>query len=143
MLLERSPTQDNNTSKSKFQIIIFLFYFIYHIFLEHPLAKTNRSLHDIKLSLEQLNLTEQNSKTIVDDLDLHNLTPRQHKSTTTTHAGGAKKRLDYDIHNNKQSNSKEVFERLSQPKTKIKKDKTKQQQQQSSSSSTGGHGVWK
>jgi len=47
------------------------------------------------------------------------------------------------MHNNKQSNSKEVFERLSQPKTKIKKDKTKQQQQSSSSSSTGGHGVWK
>jgi len=120
-------------------------------FVEHPLAKTNRSLHDIQLSIEQLNLAERDPKIIIDDLVLHNesnnLTPRQHKSSTTNTHGGAKKRLDYDIHNNnKQSNTNELFERLSQPKTRIKKDKPKQQQQQQqqqSSTGGGGHGVWK
>jgi hypothetical protein len=120
------------------------------------LAKTNRSLHDVQLSIEQLNLAERDSKIIVDDLVVNNhsssppiVTPRQHKSSTTTHnapvGGGVKKRLDYDVHNNKQSNTNGFFERLSQPKTRVKKDKPKeqQQQQQSSSSSTGGHGVWK
>ncbi|CAF3017810.1 unnamed protein product [Rotaria sp. Silwood2] len=133
MLLERSPTQDNNTLN------------------KHPLTKTNRSLHDIQLSIEQLNLAERDEKVIVDDLVLHDeshsshvITPRQHKSSTTTHGGGVKKRLDYDIHNTKQSNTNELFERLSQPKTRVKKDKAKQQQQQQQQQpSTGGHGAWK
>jgi len=123
MLLERSPTQDTNSSK------------------KHPLAKTNRSLHDIQRSIEQLNLPERDPKTIVDDLvspnESHNQTSKQHKPSTTNH-GGVKKRLDYDVHNTKQTNTNELFERLSQPKSKIKKDKTKQQP-----SSTGGPGVWK
>ncbi|CAF2492428.1 unnamed protein product [Rotaria sp. Silwood2] len=133
MLLERSPIQDNNTLN------------------KHPLTKTNRSLHDIQLSIEQLNLAERDEKVIVDDLVLHDeshsshvITPRQHKSSTTTHGGGVKKRLDYDIHNTKQSNTNELFERLSQPKTRVKKDKAKQQQQQQQQQpSTGGHGAWK
>ncbi len=85
----------------------------------------------------------------MDDLVLHNeshnQTPKQHKSSTTTHAG-VKKRLDYDVHNNKQSNSNDLFERLSQPKTRIKKDKTKPlppPPPQQQPSSAGGHGVWK
>ncbi|CAF4637401.1 unnamed protein product [Rotaria sp. Silwood1] len=133
MLLERPPTQDHNTSN------------------KHPLVKTNRSLHNIQLSIEQLNLAERDEKVIVDDLVLHNeshsshgITPRQHnKSSVTTHGGGVKKRLDYDIHNTKQSNTNDLFERLSQPKTKVKKDKPKQQQQQQQQSSTAGHGAWK
>jgi len=76
MLLERSPTQDTNSSK------------------KHPLAKTNRSLHDIQRSIEQLNLPERDPKTIVDDLvspnESHNQTSKQHKPSTTNH-GGVKK----------------------------------------------------
>jgi len=103
-----------------------------------------------------LNSIERDAKIIVDDLVLHNSarspTPRQHhrpSSTTTTattsHSttGGAKKRLDYDMHNHKQSNSNDLFERLSQPKTKVKKDKSKQQQNHQQQASTGGHSVWK
>ncbi|CAF2011176.1 unnamed protein product [Rotaria magnacalcarata] len=147
MLLERSPTQDNTTSN------------------KHPLSKTNRSLHDIQLSIDQLNFTERDPKVIVDDLVLHNeshsshiITPRQRKSsssatttTTTAHGGGgARKKLDYEMHNTKQSNSNDLFDRLSQPKTRVKKDKPKhqqpqqqQQQQQQSLSTAGGHSVWK
>lgn len=103
-----------------------------------------------------MNSIERDAKIIVDDLVLHNSarspTPRQHhrpSSTTTTattsHSttGGAKKRLDYDMHNHKQSNSNDLFERLSQPKTKVKKDKSKQQQNHQQQASTGGHSVWK
>lgn len=114
---------------------------------EHPLAKTHQSLHDVQHSIEQLNLAERDSHAIVDDLALNNQspTPRQRKSSltarsnTTTTINGAKKRLDYDIHNNKQSNASELFERLSQPKTRAKKEKPKPQQQQPSTST----GVWK
>lgn len=86
---------------------------------------------------------------IVDNLASHNqsenFTPRQHRSSTTNQTGGAKKRLDYDVHNNKQGTNNQVFERLSQPKTRMKKDKPKQQQQQQSqnTSTGGGHGAWK
>lgn len=122
MLLERSPAQEKTNSKTQYQ--------------EHPLAKTNQSLHDLQLSIEQFNLAERDSKIIVDDLQ--NITPRQRKPSNTSAGGGVKKRLDYDIHNHKQSNTNELFERLSQPKTKIKKDKPKQPQQQQPS-----NGVWK
>ncbi|CAF0861264.1 unnamed protein product [Adineta ricciae] len=129
MLLERSPTHDQKASQ------------------KHPLARTNQSLHDVQHSIEQLNLAERDSHVIVDDLALNNQspTPRQRKSSltarssTTTTINGVKKRLDYDIHNNKQSNASELFERLSQPKTRAKKDKSKPQQQQPSTST----GVWK
>lgn len=81
---------------------------------------------------------------IVDDLVAHhqseNFTPRQHQSSNTSHPIGAKKRLDYDAHNHKQSNNNQLFERLSQPKTRMKKDKIKQQQQHTQSSTTG---AWK
>lgn len=87
---------------------------------------------------------------IVDDLILPNeshssnvVTPRPRKPSTNTHGGGAKKRLDYENHNSKQSNSNDLFERLAQPKTRVKKDKPKQQQQQQQQSTTGGHGAWK
>ena len=104
-----------------------------------------------------MNSIERDAKIIVDDLVLHNSarspTPRQHHrpssttttTTTTSHSttGGAKKRLDYDMHNHKQSNSNDLFERLSQPKTKVKKDKSKQQQNHQQQASTGGHSVWK
>jgi hypothetical protein len=108
-------------------------------FVDHPLAKTNQSLHDIRLSIDQLNYAERDPKILVDDLteshSPHSLTPRHHKSATMTH-GGAKKRLDYDVHNNKQSNTSELFDRLSQPKSKTKKDKNKQP-------TAGVQGAWK
>lgn len=148
MLLERSPTQDHQGSKSK--LISIDFFILSLCLLEHPLAKTNRSLHDIQLSIEQLNSAERDPKMIIDDLVTHhqseNFTPQQHQSSSTSHSnggGGAKKRLDYDVHNHKQSNNNQLFERLSQPKTRIKKDKTKQHQQAQSSTSSGGHGAWK
>ena len=138
MLLERSPTQEKNTSSKTNS--------------DHPLAKTNRSLHDIRVSLDQLNLAERESKNIVDDLaqNVHDesqsprgLTPRREKAASIKqNAGRVKKRLDYDVHNNKQTNTSELFERLSQPKTRPKKDKPKSAQQ-SSQSSTNGQGVWK
>lgn len=116
--------------------------------LEHPLAKTNRSLHDIQLSLEQLNSAERDPKMIVDDLSSHNqsenFTPKPHRSSTTTQpGGGAKKRLDYDVHNNKQGTNNQLFERLSQPKARLKKDKPKLPQQSQNAPTGGGHGAWK
>ena len=111
------------------------------------MAKTNQSLDDIELSIQRLNLAERDSKLIIDDLVFndesqtsHLLTPRQNKTSKMNHGGDrAKKRLNYDTHNNKQSNTNELFERLSQPKTRLKRDKLKQQHQASS----GGHGAWK
>ncbi|CAF0720912.1 unnamed protein product [Adineta steineri] len=134
MLLERPPNQEQNLSNN------------------HPLAKTNRSLQNIQQSIEQLNLAERDLKPVVDDLVLnnHSPSPRQHKpSITTSSTNGAKKKLDYDVHNNnnKQSNTTELFERLSQPKTRIKKDKPKQQQQQSQQQpqqqQQSTSGIWK
>lgn len=89
---------------------------------------------------------------IVDDLDqqMHNrsqsphvVTPRQQKtSSTKPNAGKVKKRLDYDGNNPKQTNTTELFERLSQPKARPKKEKPKSSQP-TTQTNTNGPPVWK
>lgn len=118
------------------------------------MAKTNRSLHDIRLSIEQLNFAERDSRELIDDLaqpmanESHSsrvTTPHQHQNksqSTKQNLGRIKKRLDYDSHPQKQDNTNELFDRLSQPKTRIKKDKTKPIQP-TSQPSTGTQNVWK
>ena len=143
MLLERSPVQEKVTSRPSTSLS------------DHPLAKTNRSLHDIRVSIDQLNFAERDSKPLVDDLaplthhqshSPRTLTPRQQKSSTNKqNAGRVKKRLDYEVPAHKQSNANELFERLSQPKVRAKKEKPKAAQQPPSSSSQASTapGVWK
>lgn len=140
MLLERSPAQEKNGNRNHLQ--------------DHPLAKTNRSLHDIRLSIDQLNFAERDSKPLVDDLAPLNHqqshSPRQQKpSMNKQNVGRVKKRLDYEGPAHKQSNTNELFERLSQPKVRAKKEKPKAAQQPSSAqaptttAATTTPGVWK
>jgi len=135
LLLERSPAEEKSSHS-------------------HPLAKTNRSLHDIRLSIEQLNFAERDSRGLIDDLaqpmanESHSsrvTSPHQHQTKSQTskqNLGRIKKRLDYDSHPQKQDNANELFDRLSQPKTRIKKDKPKATQP-TSQPSTGTQNAWK
>lgn len=119
----------------------------------HPLAKTNRSLHDIRISLDQLNLAERDSKLLVDDLsqpvnhESHSargtITPQPKSQANKQNGARVKKRLDYESHPHKQDNPNDLFDRLSQPKTRVKKEKPKSTQATSQSSTGGSQNVWK